>query len=137
MKEIVINKCFGGFGLSYKAVMRYAEIKGIELHPYIDDITKEVYGERAVVGNPDIWLHYTKEPKLDGATSEWVNEHYFSEYDIPRDDPALVQVVRELGDEANGQCSNLGIVEIPDDVDWEIDEYDGVESIEEKHRSWG
>ena len=26
--KIVINRCFGGYGLSYDAIMRYLEIKG-------------------------------------------------------------------------------------------------------------
>ena len=26
--------------------------------------------------------------------------------------------------------------EIPDDVEWEIDDYDGIETIHEVHRSW-
>ena len=36
MKEIVINKCYGGFGLSHKAIMRYAELKGFELYCYTE-----------------------------------------------------------------------------------------------------
>lgn len=60
------------------------------------------------------------------------------EYDIPRDDPYLVQVVRELGDNANGLDAELRIVTIPDDVvDWYIHDYDGLEEIHEAHRSWG
>ncbi len=31
-REIVINKCFGGFGLSHKAIMRYVKLKGIKLY---------------------------------------------------------------------------------------------------------
>ncbi len=30
----------------------------------------------------------------------------------------------------------MQIVEIPDDVDWEVMEYDGMEHIAEKHRTW-
>jgi hypothetical protein len=47
-----------------------------------------------------------------------------------------VQVVEELGDEANGRCSELSVVEIPDGVQWEIVEYDGLEHIAEQHRTW-
>ena len=31
--KVVINKCYGGFGLSDAAMHRYAEIKGITLYP--------------------------------------------------------------------------------------------------------
>jgi hypothetical protein len=54
----------------------------------------------------------------------------------PRADPLLVRVVEELGEEANGSFAKLKVVEIPDGVDYQIDDYDGVESIHEKHRSW-
>ena len=53
-----------------------------------------------------------------------------------RIDPILIQIVEEMGEEASGQYSNLKVVEIPDDVDWEIKDYDGVEWIAEKHRTW-
>lgn len=57
-------------------------------------------------------------------------------YDIYRSDPILVQVVEDLGSEANDEWSNLKVVEIPDDVDWMILEYDGKEWVAEKHRTW-
>ena len=56
--------------------------------------------------------------------------------DIERDDPYLVQIVREMGSDANGTHATLKIVEIPGDVDWEIGEYDGNEWVAEKHRTW-
>ena len=56
--------------------------------------------------------------------------------DIKRSCPNLVRVVEKLGKDANGSCADLCVVEIPDDVEWEISEYDGYERVEEKHRSW-
>jgi len=50
--------------------------------------------------------------------------------------PLLVRVVEEMGEKANGRFAKLEIIEIPDDIKFEIDEYDGFESIHEKHRSW-
>ena len=32
--KVVINACYGGFGLSHKAIMRYAELKGFKLYPW-------------------------------------------------------------------------------------------------------
>ena len=60
----------------------------------------------------------------------------FYDRDIPRDDAALIQVVEELGDAANGSCADLKIVEIPNDVDWYVEEYDGNEWVAERHRTW-
>ena len=57
--------------------------------------------------------------------------------DAVRADPRLVAAVEKIGlKESSGRCAKLGIVEIPDGVDWEIDEYDGYEHIAEKHRTW-
>lgn len=55
---------------------------------------------------------------------------------IPRDDENLIRVVEELEDASYGEFAKLKVVEIPDDVEWEISEYDGVEWVAEKHRKW-
>ena len=57
-------------------------------------------------------------------------------YDICRDDLVLIQVVEELGEEAEDRYADLKIVEIPEDVDWYIEEYDGLEHVAERHRTW-
>jgi hypothetical protein len=57
-------------------------------------------------------------------------------HDIPRDDKLLLQVFDEMGQEAAGFCSHLKAVEIPLEVEWEIEEYDGSEWVSEKHRTW-
>jgi len=129
--KIVINKKYGGFGLSHKAVMRYAELCEFKLYPWLDDITKKVYGEDIKIDDPRLPLvHYSKHP------TNHSNKYYFSSRDIERTDPNLIKVIKELGKEANSQFSNLQIIDIPDDVEWEIKEYDGMEWIAEKHRTW-
>jgi hypothetical protein len=115
MTKIVINNDWGGFSISEKAVWRYAELKDIKL---VARNGERMYG-------PDFYV--------DGIEDD---EHYFSYYHLERTDTALIQVVEELGKEANGWCSSLKVVEIPDDVEWEIHEYDGWESVHEKHRVW-
>jgi hypothetical protein len=57
-------------------------------------------------------------------------------YGPPRNLPELIEVIVELGDAANGQYAKLRIIEIPDDVDWEIAENDGFEWVAERHRIW-
>lgn len=56
--------------------------------------------------------------------------------DEDRAHPAVVAVVEELGPAANGPHAKLKIVTIPDDVDWYIAEYGGLEWVAEKHRTW-
>lgn len=58
------------------------------------------------------------------------------EGDFRRYDPKLVKCVEELGDKASGAHAELKVVEIPDDVEWKIDEYDGNEEVHEVHRVW-
>jgi hypothetical protein len=52
-----------------------------------------------------------------------------------RTNPDLVRCVETLGSASSGTYANLKVVEIPDDVEWQIEEYDGAESIHEVHRS--
>ena len=68
---------------------------------------------------------------------EWKDwQEDWSYYDIERNDQYLVRVIEELGDDANGRFSELKVVNIPDEVEWQIEEYDGLEWVEEKHRIW-
>jgi len=54
-----------------------------------------------------------------------------------RADPRLIEAIEKIGEEkSSGSLAALRIKHIPDGVDWEIDEYDGIETIHEKHRSW-
>ena len=68
--------------------------------------------------------------------SELSGQDSFDDRDIPRDDPYLVQIIHELGEDADGRYAELKIVEIPANVDWFIEEYDGREWVAEKHRIW-
>lgn len=134
--KVVINKCYGGFSLSHQGVMEYARLKGIQLYAYEHDYKdgKPKYKPYVEGGKVPMVIHYTTKPIPPGGTYE--KGSYFSGYDMERNDPDLVQVVETLGKAANGMCADLAIVEIPDNVDWEIDEYDGSEHIAEKHRTW-
>jgi hypothetical protein len=66
--------------------------------------------------------------------------NWYINQDVPRDDPILIRIVTELGLKASaGTHANLKIIEIPDDVPadgWIIQDYDGLEWVAEKHRTW-
>jgi hypothetical protein len=113
--KIVINKRYGGFSLSGEAIVLYGKKKGLNIIAVKDKIMKNL-----------IHCYLDKVKK----------ENYFCERDIQRNDPALIEVVEELGKKADGYLSELKIVEIPDDIKWTIEEYDGKEWIAEDHRTW-
>jgi hypothetical protein len=130
--KVVYNGCYGGFSLSHEAVMRYAEIKGIKLYAFTwigkgritESTIVPVTEEMLANSSPDDigLIHYGTEPVYS-------NDAYWSDDNIERDDPALVQVVEELGDKANGRCAKLRIENVSKGSLWRIDEYDGNESV--------
>lgn len=61
---------------------------------------------------------------------------YGYEYTEDRANPKLVECVEKLGEDANGDFAELKVVDIPDDIEWTIEEYDGIEWVSEKHRTW-
>jgi hypothetical protein len=65
-----------------------------------------------------------------------VNGKEFQDRHIDRDDPILVKIVQEMGNDVHGFFANLKIVEIPAEIDWQVDQHDGLEWISEKHRTW-
>lgn len=80
---------------------------------------------------------YAKAKGLDtGDWNKWGYYDNISEREIARHDPVLIDIVEQLGKKANGKYADLYIVEIPDDVKYVIEEYDGQEWIAEEHRTW-
>jgi len=137
--KVVVNKCYGGFGLSHEAVELYARLKEITLYAYVDKREKDgslSFGKLVQYkGQKNIFcIHYLTERSNEDGT--YRDEAYFSVHGIERNDPAPVSVVEELGERANGLHANLVVVDIPDDVKWFIGDYDGVETIHENHRVW-
>lgn len=157
MKKIAINRCFGGFGFSNKAYKRYAELLGKKAYffnhenggkfdmdkyyPCSDGEENNLFVNVFTIPNPNEYLKKDKGWRdMTTEEREEVSNRYKSvslySGDFKRDDPIVIKVIEELGNEASGRCAELGIVEIPDDIEWEIDEYDGLEKVEEKHKSW-
>lgn len=113
--KVAINKCWGGFALSQEAVILARKLSG-----------------------NDKWANVVLpgEYYFDGSGPvDKFMDSYFP--DIERHDNILIKIIETLGKKANGKLSNLHIVEIPDNTNYEIDDYDGQESIHEKHQSWG
>lgn len=111
--KIVINTCYGGFGLSDTAIRLYGQLAGIVLVEAVVD-----YGQNYFY--------------VDSVS----DENFFSYYELARDDGFLIETIETLGDAASGKYAKLKVVEIPDDIEWQIMEYDGSEHVAEKHRTW-
>lgn len=145
--------------MSMKAIKRLSELRGMECYfftqdyvgkgldgPYIPAKISEdkrtpfmwyafdVRDPNKVFKKKKNWQDQTDAERV--AQNKLWEDHAVSNRDLERHDPLLVKVVEELGDAADGSCAELKVVEIPDGVDYEIDEYDGLESIHEKHRTW-
>lgn len=115
--KAVINVCYGGFGgVSLTFVERAKEL-GWKTTDYNEE------------GN------YTN-PKAQIILRKKYDEARLIEQNVSRTDHILVKLVEELGEKANGDCSEYKVVELPDDIDYEVEEYDGNEWISETHRTW-
>jgi hypothetical protein len=90
--------------------------------------------QRVELPGPKEWQTMSDQEKLD--YNNRYNNQVWSDRDLARDDPVLIQVVRELGTQANALVAKLKIVEIPATVEWQIEEYDGKEWVAEQHRTW-
>ena len=152
MTKVVINTCHGGFGLSSKAYHLIAEKIGKECYVFSRDYDLNTYipvrdSEKVFlathfsVPNPNEVLKCEKDWHNMSAEERQAHNTLHDSICIPdfvddRSNPILISVVETLREEANGAYAELKIVEIPDDVNWCIEEYDGNEWISEVHRTW-
>lgn len=105
MTKIAYNTCYGGFSLSRKAVLRARELSG-----------NPRWGDAYIAG--DIF---------EGG--ELCKSDFGYIYDVPRHDPVLIQVIEELGEEANGGLAKIALDTVPKGTPYSINEYDGRESV--------
>ena len=75
-----------------------------------------------------------KPSKREDGSDYWAHWHF---NDDDRANPMLIQAIEVLSPAVcNGPGADIKVVEIPDDVDWEIHDYDGRETIHEIHQTW-
>jgi len=127
--KVVINKSYGGFGLSDKAYERLIEL-GIPTKEYKnkEEGRKVIFDKKLTPEEKRYEIDNDDIKRGERYWDTWFYEH--------RSDPLLIQVIEELKEKANNRFSDLKVVEIPDDVDYIIEDYDGVEWVAEKHRTW-
>jgi hypothetical protein len=127
--KIVINSCYGGFGISQEGYKKLIEW-GIPERPYID----QKWDEET--------KRYLPEPRNEGEIIFNNGDDRSKYWDTwtrgasARGHPLIVRLVEELGEKANGQFARLKVIEIPDGTPYTIEEYDGIEHVAEVHRTW-
>lgn len=143
--KVVLNKCYGGFGLSPLATKRYLELKGEECYFYKqtrykhNGVADEYVKISVDEAQQDLSVIHVYKKYLGEKFSKWPTGQtdYFSEYDLDRSDPLLIKTIEELGEKkSSGHLAELKVIEIPDGIDWHIDDYDGIETLHKNHRSW-
>jgi len=115
--KVVINRCYGGFGLSDAAFEKLLDRKGIAWEKKKDGSSYDAYYHAGHLDDDNYYLSYY-------------------DFIVNRSDEDLLAVIEEMGEASFGAHASLKIVNIPDDVEFEIEEYDGMEWVAEKHRTW-
>lgn len=146
MNKVVINTCYGGFGLSFEAMDMLYQRKnpGKKLYLYTakpdEDFELWVYTK---INNPD----QDPESRVFTAVSEDFGDTvkrgmcdkdkfskcivYGSDFYPSRHDKDLVKVVETLGSEkASGEYAELSVVNLKKNNKYRIHEHDGLESVE-------
>jgi len=141
--KVLINKCYGGFCVNTEVIKRLVILDA----KCIEKIAPKKYYGRESDFKSDFHNY------LDIGDGFFAHKHGYSVYkdgylyhlcdgygdekSKTRTDKDLISVFEELGSEkSSGMCAKLGVVEIPDGIDFVIEEYDGYESVAEKHRTW-
>lgn len=140
--KVLINTKHGGFGISNEAYEAYLTRIGVKFYKW----DKDVFGfaTYTTVPREEYELIEEEDKSLpigiqnDGSPSRYtrINEMYLMSSDLQRTDPILISIIEEMGEKANGSHARIKVVEIPDDVKWTIEEYDGIEWVAEVHRTW-
>ena len=138
MRKILLNKCYGGFSVSRKAYELYAKKKGFDLFIYKLEIkTGNLFYIKTNDDN-SLYTTYTNKDLGDVVKGYIADEDRVELNDTMREDETLIEVVEELGAEANSKFSSLVIVKVPESVakDYVIDNYDGIETLHKRVQIW-
>lgn len=136
--KIVLNGCYGGFGLSYEAMYLYLTVKGEKVYFYADLSTYNDDGKNHMYKRvPLNEIYNYKNALFIICTTEDQGDvlcnypkSIFHASDVDRSDPILVFVVETMGSNAaSGKYASLYVEDIPDGTQYKIDNYDGIEEL--------
>ena len=135
--KLILNKCYGGFGISPEGYALYAKKKGLPLYAYYYNWNDKTMRKTSLDDRKNIVDYFTKDfgdiAPAENDKWDYALRLYGDKY---RQDPVLIEVVEELGDKANGRYAALKIVEVPDGLTYVVDDYDGIETLHEDVPTW-
>lgn len=137
--KVILNKCYGGFGVSQKGYELYAKKKNLDLYMYKRSNDDFMMFERIQKDESVFLKHYfTVDMGESFSIHSMENWNGITLYldERHRTDSVLIEVVEELGEEANDEFADLQIVEIPDDLKYEVIDHDGIERLCEVGKTW-
>lgn len=137
--KIVLNGCYGGFGLSYEAMYLYLYAKtGQKPYFYVDmptwngfTLADRKYNRitlQDIKKYPQNYIYCVTEDQ--GPVLDHFPSNVFNSIDVDRTDSILISVVETMGSKAaSGRFAKLYIEEIPSGTQYKIDECDGLEEL--------
>lgn len=149
--KILVNKCYGGFGVTVEVIKELVKMGSDAIE---SETPKSYYGgeNENYKGAKDWEQEWNEDFKGyksigDGFLAhergyniykDGIIHNLKSRYDNElRTNKDLIAVVESIGvEKASDTFAKLAIVDVPDDIEWEIDDYDGMETVREKHRTW-
>jgi len=116
--EIILNKCFGGYGISAEAIK----------------LCRDAGATWAQWPNS-----FLPGEKYEEGSDEICDRPYvpYEARDSSRTCPILIKLVKDGTTSVNDRYAKLEVVDIPEGVAYEISEYDGIESVEAPRQIWG
>lgn len=137
--KIILNKCYGGFDISTAGYKLYARKKNKPLYIYERSLADFRYLKKVSEGEtphiPYYFFHDMGDTFDINEAKKHNNGFIYLDTDC-REDPTLIEVVEELGEEANGTFADLEVVEIPDGIEYTIHDDDGIETLCEVGHTW-
>lgn len=136
-KYIVINTCYGGFGLSHQASMMLIAKKIAHTGKQYRVLYIDYCGAKDYYIVPHEYplqqYQIKNEKQHEKLQTDTRNKHILRANisNISRIDPDLIDVVQKLGSaKASGECAKLTIVEYNDyEIESRIHKYDGYEEL--------
>lgn len=143
--KVVLNRSYGGFGLSPEAIRLYAKYTNTPVFFYeqVKYLRRDHYDEWRRVPD-DVELSRLENYVISlydlGYTFRKLPEDLcpFIDAEIDRTDENLIKVVEELGHKSFGRYAYLEVFDLPDEafVDTHIETEDGIETIHKNHEYW-